>query len=94
MVNQSVDGIKWRVKELLADISGQLRPADIPDDWPLFDAPFDGMEIDSLDSLKLAMALADEYDLDPETEFDYSRVQTVSEIARYVQSLIPTGGRV
>ena len=27
MVNQSVDGIKWQVKELLADISGQLRPA-------------------------------------------------------------------
>ena len=94
MNNQSVEAIKWRVKELLADISGKLQPADIPYDWPLFDAPFDGLEIDSLDSLKLAMALADEYDLEPDTEFDYSRVQTVTEIAGYVQTLIPTGGRV
>ena len=94
MVDHSVEGIKWRVKELLADISGKFQAADIPDDWPLFDAPINGLEIDSLDSLKLAMALADEYELDPDTEFDYSRVQTVSEIARYVQSLIPTGGRV
>ena len=94
MVDQAVEAIKWRVKELLADISGKLQPADIPDDWPLFDAPFDGLEIDSLDSLKLAMALADEYDLEPDTEFDYSRVQTVTEIAGYVQTLIPTGGRV
>ena len=94
MNNQSFEGIKWRVKELLADISGKVPPADIPDGWPLFDAPLNGQEIDSLDSLKLAMALADEYGLDPDTEFDYSRVQTVSEIAGYVQSLIPTGGRV
>ena len=52
------------------------------------------MEIDSLDSLKLAMALADDYDLDPDTEFDYSQVQTVTEIAGYVHDLIPTGGRI
>ena len=77
-----------------ADVSGNALSADIPDDWPLFDAPFDGLEIDSLDSLKLAMALADEYGLDPETEFDYSRIQTVTEVAAYVQALIPTGGRV
>jgi len=91
MADQSLDDVKWQVKELIADVSGKFMPADIPDDWPLFDAPLDGLEIDSLDSLKLAMALADEYELDPDTEFDYSRVQTVSEIAGYVYALIPTG---
>lgn len=94
MPDQSLEGITRRVKELLADLSGKVLPGDIPDNWPLFETPVDGLEIDSLDSLKLALALVEEYGLDPEAEFDYSRVQTVTEIAGYVHGLIPTGGRI
>ncbi len=34
------------------------------------------------------MALAEEYDLDPAVEIDYSQVRTVRDIAEYVQGLL------
>jgi acyl carrier protein len=90
----SLAEIMVRVRELLAEVQGEVRAEDIPEDAPLFDGEFaiNGFEIDSLDGLKLAVALANEYDLDEAAEVDYARVQTVREIAEYVQSLITTGG--
>jgi len=90
----SIEGIKARVKELLASMVGDLEPGDIPDDLPLFDVEreADGLELDSLDGLQLAVALANEYDLDPAVEMDYSRLRTVQDIAEHLQSLIASGG--
>ncbi len=90
----SIEDIAARVKELIAEIAGDMPADDIPDDLPLFDAEHavDGLELDSLDSLKLAVTLANEYDLDEAAEMDYSRVTTVREIAEYVHGLIAPGG--
>lgn len=90
----SIEGIVGRVKELLAEMLDGVAPGDIREDLPLFDVePWDdGLGLDSLDSLKLLVALANEYDLDPALEIDYSRVRTVRQIAEYVHELLTAGG--
>ena len=89
----SIGAVATRTRELLAEILC-VDPQDIRDDVALFDADadLDGLELDSLDSLKLAVALAEEYDLDPAVEIDYARVRTVREIAEYIYGLLNTGG--
>ena len=89
----SMEEIAARVKELLADILDR-EPEEIPEDLPLFEAEHaaDGLDVDSLDGLRLAVALANEYDLGEAAEMDYGRLRTVRDIAEYVHGLLPPGG--
>ncbi|MDO8614323.1 MAG: acyl carrier protein [Dehalococcoidia bacterium] len=88
----SLDAIAQRVRAIVADIAG-VDPASVAEHTPLFDAE-DGAgawALDSLDSLKLALALAEEYGLDDDPEIDYQHLQTVREIAQYIHGLHPGG---
>ena len=86
--NGSLDAIVLRVKELVADLA-DVEPAEIAEDTPVFDTEGgdDGCALDSLDGLKLALALADEYGLDDDPGIDYQHLQTVREIAGYIHKL-------
>ena len=91
--NRSLDATVIRVRELVAEIAG-VDVGEVADDAPLFDTDHEGEgpALDSLDALKLALALAEEYGLDTDWEADMSGVRTVRDVAAYVQALIAPGG--
>lgn len=90
----TVDVIAARITEIVADLA-DVEPAAVAKDVPLFDADMDAnaLALDSLDSLKLAVALANEWDLKRAVQIDYARATTVREIAQYVYDLMSTGGK-
>ncbi len=92
--DRPADDILARVKELVAELVDGVTPEEIDDDTPLFavDGLDDGLALDSLDSLKLAMALAEEYGLDDLAEIDVERVATVREMAAYVRGSLTVEG--
>jgi acyl carrier protein len=92
--NGSLDAIALRVTAIVADIAG-VNPATLEDTTVLFDdddmESAGGLALDSLDGLKLALALAGEYGLKDDPDIDYQRLQTVREIAQYIHGLHPGG---
>ena len=93
LARPSLDDIRLRIKELVADLKGDgLRPEDIGDHEPLFDADWqacEGVAIDSLEALELMLALANEYDFEPlGDEGNYSQLATVDEAARRIMAVL------
>jgi len=80
------DALKSEIKRLLIealDLRGKTE-ADIDDDVPLFG---DGLKLDSLDALQLAVALEERYGFEiPEGEEGRRIFASVSAIAEYVAS--------
>jgi acyl carrier protein len=78
--------LKSEIKRLLIeslDLRGKSE-ADIPDDLPLFGQ---GLKLDSLDALQLAVALEERYGVEiPDDEAGRSVFATVNSIAAYVAS--------
>ncbi|HWP04135.1 MAG TPA: phosphopantetheine-binding protein [Polyangiaceae bacterium] len=81
--------LRTELKRLIID-SLDLRgrtEADIDDDAPLFG---DGLKLDSLDALQLAVALEERYGLEiPEGEESRRIFASVSALATYVASKLP-----
>lgn len=97
LARPSLDDIRLRIKELVVGLKGDgLRPEDIGDHEPLFDADWqasEGLAIDSLEALELMVALANEYDLEPlADEDDYSQLATVDDAARRILALLVQRG--
>ncbi|WP_329740892.1 phosphopantetheine-binding protein [Dyella sp. A6] len=65
-----------------------LQPADISPDQPLFG---DGLGLDSVDALELALALQKQYGIRVESDAKHAREHfaTVANLARYVASQRP-----
>jgi acyl carrier protein len=88
----SLDDIRFRIKELVADLKGDgLRPEDIGDHEALFDADWQAsarVAIDSLEALELMIRLSREYNVEPAADDDYSDLSTVDEAARRIHSLL------
>ncbi len=96
----SRDEIRVVVKDLIISIKPlETGSEDIPDDAPLFD---DGsgepspVELDSLDVLDLALAIADGFGLDQEQvdrllggEVDLRSLRTVNDIVDFILSVSP-----
>lgn len=88
----TIDMIRWRIKELIADLKGGgLRPEDIGDHEALFDADWqssEGVAIDSLEAIELMIRLRNEYGIEPLADDDYSDLATVDEAARRIVALL------
>jgi acyl carrier protein len=90
----TADDSAGQVLQRLKSILGELLdiPADeIGDEWRLreSDQERSGLNLDSLDVLRLTLALGDEYPvLDPVDE-DWSAVTTVRGLAQHIASLVP-----
>jgi acyl carrier protein len=83
----TLDAVTLRIRELLAELL-QTDPSTIHGgDSILGDKDSDGLGLDSLDVLKLALALADEFDLKEPTEIDWQTVNTVADAAALVHRL-------
>lgn len=90
-VETSLDAVTQRLRELLAELL-QTDPSTIQGgDSILGDESSDGLGLDSLDVLKLALALADEFDLTEPTEIDWQAVNTVADAAALVHRLAVRG---
>ncbi len=84
---QSLPEITGRVKELIGDLL-DIAPGDIEaGDAILDDGTEECLRLDSLDALKLALALADEYGLRDPVEIDWEQVRTVEDAALFVYRL-------
>jgi acyl carrier protein len=80
------DALKRELKELLIEALDlrAKRPEDIGDDMPLFG---DGLKLDSIDALQLAVALEERYGVEiPEGEQGKRIFASVNAIAAYVAS--------
>lgn len=87
----TLEAVTSRVRDLLASLL-DLDPAAIPETAEILgDADSGGLELDSLDVVMLAVALADEYELSAPDEMDWSGVATVRDVAVFVHRL--TAGR-
>jgi acyl carrier protein len=82
----SLDGLKSEIKRLLIDaldLRGKSE-ADIDDDAPLFG---EGLKLDSLDALQLAVALEERYGIEvPDGEPGKRVFASVSAIAAYLEA--------
>ncbi len=90
----TADSVLVRVRDLVAEIAG-VDPCDVPDDAPLFDTDKGadgGLALDSLDALKLMLALSEEYGLGDPGDVDYEMIRTVGDVAEYVCGLKANGG--
>jgi acyl carrier protein len=80
------DELKREIKELLIEALDlrSKRPEDIADDLPLFG---DGLKLDSIDALQLAVALEERYGAEvPDGEEGKRIFASVNTIAEYVAS--------
>lgn len=86
------------VREIIASVK-QIDPSEIDDFSPLFSeagGPASDMELDSLDTLDLAMELRERFDPEGDHleqllngEVDPSTISTVSKIADFIMSAMP-----
>lgn len=89
MADPGVDVVLARVKLILAELLN-IQAGDIGDNDQLLEADGEtpSLNLDSLDALKLALALAEEYSLRDPVDVDWSTVSTVRDVAGFVFRLL------
>lgn len=79
-----------RVRELVAEVAG-LDATEVEEDDVLWEEE-GGLALDSLDALRLALALAEEFEIGEPWEVEMEGIRTVRDVAELVAQLIPNGG--
>ena len=82
-----VDSIEWRLKKLIVEalMLEDVRPEEIEDGAPLF---VEGLGLDSIDALELALALHKEFGIRTEAEDERNReiFHSVSSLANFIRA--------
>lgn len=84
------EGLLVRVRELVAEVAG-LDAEEVEEDDVLWEEE-GGLALDSLDALRLALLLAEEYGLEEPGEVEMEGIRTVRDVAERLAQLIPNGG--
>jgi acyl carrier protein len=89
----SLPEISERIKELVGDLL-DIDPNDIEDSDRLLDTNIeeDSLGLDSLESVQLALAIANEYEIYEPVDIEWERVQTVKDLSLYVCEILSTRG--
>ncbi len=83
----TLDDVTQRVRELLAELL-QVDVSEIDVNDAIVEGDdSDSLELDSLDALKFALVLADEYDLSEPSDLDIHKARTVGDVAAVVHTL-------
>ncbi len=93
--NDLVDSIEWRLKKLIVEalMLEDVQPEEIEDGAPLF---VEGLGLDSIDALELALALHKEFGIRTEAEDDRNReiFHSVSSLANFIRAEQASAGTV
>jgi acyl carrier protein len=84
------DDLLARVRELVAEVA-DLEVEEVGEDGVLWEEE-GGLALDSLDALRLALLLAEEYGLEEPGEIEMAGIRTVRDVAERLAQLIPNGG--
>jgi acyl carrier protein len=86
-VAPTLDDVTLRVREIIAELL-QVDLSDVHSDAALLNTgASESLDLDSLDALKLALALVEEYGLAEPTELDIHEARTVGDAAVLVYRL-------
>jgi acyl carrier protein len=75
-----------RVREILGELTG-APVQEITEKTHLFGEAAGGLDLDSLESLKMALALSEEYGIDYDLSFADYQLATVGEVAKFIAHL-------